>query len=441
MKKKLHKIPGIFAAILMTSWLLPTMSVAACDSIEACQLQLETLKQQNNQAQAQLEASKDDLDAAKQRVEQTQNLIFGIDDEIKSYDQTIAMLESEIAELTSVIMQLEAELAEKDAVLRNRLVDLQLRNKMNPYLSFLANASSLTDFIARNEAVLLLNNYDQELILEVSAQRSEIDMQKQAVEQAQGQTEELRIAADQRRGEQEGLLAQLEVEKTNYEEVVMVNTQKVEDINLSSGVVDEQLSTLIAIQEQIRKEQEEAAKQPPLEANPNPDGTPPGESDNPNEEGGSVMPPSQQGFVIPTARGYVSCQFMCTDYVNDKGHLGTDIAAPTGTPTYAITDGYVILVKDEASSGGFGNMIAITHVVNGVEMVSIYGHLSSIGVGVGQRVAAGEYIGAVGNTGQSTGPHLHLELLYGIGYMPALRDERAMYAIDSASYISYPGSW
>lgn len=427
--------------ILTLAWFAPTLQVAACDSVEACQLQLETLKQQNTQAQAQLEASKDDLDAAKQRVEQTQNLVFGIDDEIKSYDQTITMLEAEIAELTTIIMQLQAELEEKDAVLRNRLVDLQLQNKVNPYLSFLANASSLTDFVARNEAILLLNNYDQELMLEVSAKRSEIETQKQVVQQSQSQTEELRIAANQRRVEQQNLLAQLEVEKANYEEVVMVNTQKVEDINLSAGVVDEQLATLIAIQEQIKKEQEEAANKPkPEETLPEDSGN----SENPgdtNQGGGSVIPPSQQGFVIPTARGYVSCHFMCSDYVNDKGHLGTDIAAPTGTPTYAITDGYVILVKDEASSGGFGNMIAITHIVNGVEMVSIYGRLSSIGVGVGQRVAAGEYIGAVGNTGQSTGPHLHLELLYGIGYMPAFRDERAMYAVDSAGYISYPGSW
>ncbi|MGL4623642.1 MAG: murein hydrolase activator EnvC family protein [Culicoidibacterales bacterium] len=438
MQKKFKIFTSILAVTLLLTCFAPAIQAVACDSIEACKLQLETLKQQNSQAQAQLEASEDDLDAAKQRVEQTQNLIFGIDDEINSYDQTITMLEAEIENLTTIISQLQAELAEKDAVLRNRLVDLQLRNKVNPYLSFLSNASSLTDFIARNEAILLLNDYDQELMIEVGTKRAEIETQKQEVEKAQIQTEELKIAADQRRGEQETLLAQLEVEKTNYEQVVVVNAQKIEDINLSAGVVDEQLATLIAIQEQIKKEQEEAANKPKPEGPSEEPGNPDGDGDG---GGGSLIPPTQQGFVIPTARGYISCQFMCTDYVNDKGHLGTDIAAPTGTPTYAITDGYVILVKDEASSGGFGNMIAITHVVNGVEMVSIYGHLSSIGVGVGQRVSAGEYIGAVGNTGQSTGPHLHLELLYGIGYMPALRDERAMYAVDSAGYIAYPGSW
>ncbi|MGL5531739.1 MAG: murein hydrolase activator EnvC family protein, partial [Culicoidibacterales bacterium] len=367
----------------------------------------------------------------KQRVEQTQNLIFGIDDEINSYDQTIAMLESEIATLSVQLAELQADLIAKDQLLRERLVDLQMKNKVNPYLDFLINSQSLNDFIARNEAIKLLNDYDKELMNEVDAQKTAVNEQKVAIEIAQNQTEDLRQEANGRKVEQSALLTQLESEKANYQAIVLANEEKIDEINLSESVVDEQLSTLIMIHEQLKREQEEAERkkaEAEAEANKLP-------------SGGSEQVPSQQGFFIPTARGYVSCHFMCSDYVNDKGHLGTDIAAPTGTATYAITDGYVLLIKDEASSGGFGNMIAMTHYVNGVEMVSIYGHLSSIGVSVGQKVAAGEYIGAVGNTGQSTGPHLHLEVLYGIGYMPALREQRALYAVDSANYISYPASW
>lgn len=434
-KKKYSGI--VLSGILIATVLTPTISVVACGSVEACQLQLETLKQQNSQAQLELEASKNDLDAAKQRVEQTQNLIFGIADEITSYDQTISALETEINRLTQEVELLQVELNEKDLILRERLVDLQMHNKVNPYLEFLVNSDSLNDFIARNEAIRLLNDYDQELMKAVSEQRELVRQQRNEILTAQNQTTELRLAADQRKGDQEQLLTQLEVEKEAYSEVVMANEQKVEDINLAAGVVDEQLNILVALQEQLRQEQEQAQADAnkPSQPDENQGGSEGGDS------GSDSQTPSQQGFVLPTARGTISCHFMCTDYVNDKGHLGTDIAAATGTPTYAITDGYVILVKDEASSGGFGNMIAITHYVNGVEMVSIYGHLSSIGVSVGQRVSTGEYIGAVGNTGQSTGPHLHLELLYGIGYMPAMRDERAMYATDSANYISYPASW
>lgn len=437
MNKKQQLILAATASLTL-AWAAPSVSVFACSSVEACQLQLETLKQQSAQAQAQLDASKDDLDAAKQRVEQTQNLIFGIDDEINSYDQTIAALEAEIEVLSALVESLQAELAIKDQLLRNRLIDLQMKNKINPYLEFLINSDSLTDFIARNEAIKLLNEYDQELIQEVIAKRQELNTQKEAIQSAQVQTQSLRVAANERREDQSVLLAQLEVEKTNYETIVHANEAHVDDINLSEEVVDEQLAILLAIQEQIRREQEEAANRPKPET--------PSVPSTPGEEGGNgdndytEQVPSHQGFVLPTARGYISCHFMCTDYVNDRGHLGTDIAAATGTPTYAVTDGYVLSAK-YGENGGFGNMIVITHMVDGVPMVSVYAHLSSISVSPGQRVSGGEYIGAVGNTGQSTGPHLHLELLYGINYMPALRDERAAYAVNSANYISYPGSW
>ncbi|MGL5917371.1 MAG: murein hydrolase activator EnvC family protein [Culicoidibacterales bacterium] len=436
---KKQQILTVVVASVTFAWLSPAIHVSACASIEACQLQLETLQQQNSQVEAELAVSKGDLDAAKQRVEQTQNLIFGIDDEIKSYNQTITMLESEIATLIEEMNRLQADLVAKDQVLRERLVDLQMKNKVNPYLEFIIKSDSLNDFIARNEAIKLLNDYDKELMDEVAIQKIAVNDQKVAIELAQNQTKDLQQAANTRKSDQETLLTQLEVEKTNFQTTVAANTQKLEEINLAESVVDEQLGTLVVIQEQLKQEQlrkEAEANKPKPEV-----GLPGGIPEDSNPPGNSEQIPSQQGFAIPTARGYVSCQFMCSDYVNDKGHLGTDIAAPTGTATYAITDGYVILVKDEASSGGFGNMIAITHYVNGVEMVSVYGHLSSIGVSVGQQVSAGEYIGAVGNTGQSTGPHLHLEVLSGIGYMPALREQRAQYVVDSANYISYPASW
>ncbi|MGL5382601.1 MAG: murein hydrolase activator EnvC family protein, partial [Culicoidibacterales bacterium] len=329
---KKQQIVTAITASLLFAWFSPTITVAACASIEACQLQLETLKQQNSQAQAQLEASKDDLDQAKQRVEQTQNLIFGIDDEINSYDQTIAMLESEIATLSVQLAELQADLIAKDQLLRERLVDLQMKNKVNPYLDFLINSQSLNDFIARNEAIKLLNDYDKELMNEVDAQKTAVNEQKVAIEIAQNQTEDLRQEANGRKVEQSVLLTQLESEKANYQAIVLANEEKIDEINLSESVVDEQLSTLIMIQEQLKREQEEAErKKAEEEANKLPPqtglpGETPGDS---NNSGGSEQVPSQQGFFIPTARGYVSCHFMCSDYVNDKGHLGTDIAAPT----------------------------------------------------------------------------------------------------------------
>ncbi len=88
-------------------------------------------------------------------------------------------------------------------------------------------------------------------------------------------------------------------------------------------------------------------------------------------------------------------------------HEGMDLVANAGTPVYAASDGAVI---GAGPNGGYGNWIRIRHAG---KLTTVYGHLSRLAPGVetGSMVARGELIGFVGNTGRSTGAHLHFELL------------------------------
>ena len=86
-----------------------------------------------------------------------------------------------------------------------------------------------------------------------------------------------------------------------------------------------------------------------------------------------------------------------------RAHLGTDFAAPTGTPARTVGDG---VVSFAGIQGGYGNVVIIKHR-NDHE--TLYAHLSKINVRVGQKVSQSETIGLVGSTGWSTGPHLHFE--------------------------------
>jgi murein DD-endopeptidase MepM/ murein hydrolase activator NlpD len=85
-------------------------------------------------------------------------------------------------------------------------------------------------------------------------------------------------------------------------------------------------------------------------------------------------------------------------------HAGVDMAGPTGTPIYAPADG---VITHAGWQSGYGRLITIKHEF-GIE--TRYGHLSATRVQVGQRVSRGERIGDMGNTGRSTGPHLHYEI-------------------------------
>lgn len=88
-------------------------------------------------------------------------------------------------------------------------------------------------------------------------------------------------------------------------------------------------------------------------------------------------------------------------------HSGVDLAAPTGTAVRAANGGVVIYAG--WNTWGYGNTIVLAHG----PFLTLYGHLSAINVRCGQMVSSGSVIGAVGTTGNSTGPHLHFEIRYG----------------------------
>jgi tape measure domain-containing protein len=121
------------------------------------------------------------------------------------------------------------------------------------------------------------------------------------------------------------------------------------------------------------------------------------------------LPPISPGILGlplrgPISQGYGQTQFSreYPQFYAGAGHDGVDIVAPVGTPVGASGVGRV--TKAGFDRTGYGNLVEIVH--NGIS--TFYGHLDSIRVAIGQIVAAGEVIGTVGMTGNTTGPHLHL---------------------------------
>ena len=102
---------------------------------------------------------------------------------------------------------------------------------------------------------------------------------------------------------------------------------------------------------------------------------------------------------------YISCNFGEEDAYGNSGHRGTDIPAPEGTPILAAHGGTVII---SGWNNSYGNQVLLN---NGAGLSTRYAHMTAAAVSAGETVTAGQVIGYVGNTGDSTGFHLHFEVM------------------------------
>ncbi|TCK64076.1 peptidase M23-like protein [Curtobacterium sp. PhB136] len=126
-----------------------------------------------------------------------------------------------------------------------------------------------------------------------------------------------------------------------------------------------------------------------------------------NDPTGTIQWPFLTGVPITSGFGgrqVEGCSFCSTN------HQGVDFAPGEGTPIRVIAAGTV--TKVQADDGGFGNDVWVEHDVDGKQFTSVYGHMedNSFKVVEGQHVEVGDELGLVGSTGNSTGPHLHLEV-------------------------------
>lgn len=152
-----------------------------------------------------------------------------------------------------------------------------------------------------------------------------------------------------------------------------------------------------------------------------------------NSQGGNVENKNEVGSPFPTIdniRNYLSAIYGYdpTDTVHDQGHGGADIALGLGTNVYSASGGTVIAAYNSCPYGslssncgpdgyhGYGNIVVVQSVDSqGVTYYTYYAHMGAgtVGVNVGDTIESGQYLGQIGSSGQSSGPHLHFEVRYG----------------------------
>lgn len=141
-------------------------------------------------------------------------------------------------------------------------------------------------------------------------------------------------------------------------------------------------------------------------------------------------------FGNPTMSGCITSPFGWRTYPVNEFHLGIDIAVPEGTPVYSTMNG---TVNFAGWLGGYGYLVIIVSQDGSQWYATKYAHLNQIEVQQGQQIMRGQQIGLSGNTGFSTGPHLHYEVHAGASLESVLSGNTAQNSEQwGASYSHCP---
>lgn len=387
--RKIRSAIAVFLCIIMCgtviSSTLPAPAYAVTQSeIDELKAQRDVIRAQRQEKQAiveELEAEKANVVALKQAMDErnmyTLQQMQLNSQEIALYDDMIAEKEAELEEA----IRLETEQLER---YRTRVRAMEENGGYN-IIALIAQSTNFADLLTAIDDVGEIMESDKELEDEYIAARENTEAVKADYESTRT---ELGAIQDQLRAEQEEL-------ENDIEEAIQVILNLESDLENRQAEYDAIMAAEDAANATIDKmvAELEAARAAAAAAA--------------GSSGGSAN--ASGSFLWPVASYvYVSSRFGLRIHPitgEQKTHTGMDIASNQGTAVYASDGGSVTLA---GWNGGYGNCIMIDH---GNGYVTLYGHLSSISVSVGQTVSQGNTIGAVGSTGNSTGPHLHFEVL------------------------------
>ncbi len=310
-----------------------------------------------------------------------------IDNTIAKTNLDISAKEAEIQGTELEIEKIKLEIKERELLINRdkeklgAFIRLLSRYDDRSYLSVLLANNSFSEFFdqvkysesIRTDLQKTLNRV-QELVEKLQAQQVEVEKKKQQLDELLERLNEEKGQLDAQKGEKQYLIAETQQSESKFQSMIKSLQKEQAAANSAATNLERRL------REQLKKK---------------------GGDEKFNSLGTAVL-----GWPITGRR--ITAHFHDADYPfrNTIGeHSGTDFGIPSGTPIYAAEAGYV--AKAAVGTKWYGSYIQIIHSNN---LSTLYAHMSSLTVGADQYVSKGQIIGYSGNTGFSSGPHLHFEV-------------------------------
>lgn len=388
MKKQSLKVYSILIILIVV---LQTTSVFAATNT--------VLNSQKSENDKKITEKQSNLEDVKEEKSETQQQVNDLSTKISEYQSQIDELDSKIGDLNSKIEEAQNQLQQKQEdyeknkkLAEERLVVMQEEGDTS-YLDFILKSSSLTDMISNFYLSSEVANADIELI-------NKIDNEKKEVEKAKTELEDSKRDLDTSKAEKQGVSTQLQAAKNE-------KSAQVAKLSDDQKQIEEELDELQEANKQIQKEinanvakyqaQIAALNKKNNSSSKNNSSNNSGNSGNYNGGGSGVL-------ARPVASGSITAGMY---YPSGSYHGAIDYGVSAGTPVYAAADGVVIKTANLTTS--YGTYVVIQHA-NGLQTWYAHGTSGSICVSEGQTVSRGQQIMKSGNSGHSTGAHLHFEV-------------------------------
>lgn len=409
MNKKSRSLTSAIATALAITLIIPSVTANA-ESIEDLKSQQQELNKKESKLQSTIQEkskkitkNESKMDHIMEQISKLDKKILKTDHKLKKALEKIDKTNSEIDILKDSINDLEQKIEERDQLLLQRARAIQEHGGEVSYLDVVLKAKSIGDFIDRVSAVNTLLEADRMILQEQHDDKNKLEEQKATLEEKLQKQEmyrdelnSLRQSLDEKKKDKDHLIDQLEAEQDHLKsEKKLLEKEYSEALNISKKVQKEIEKEQARLAEVARKQAEAASKSSSTTAVSN------------SGETGNIPEVASGTWTKPT-NGTLTSGFGWRNIgAGPEFHYGVDLANKIGTPVVAAADGVVFKASPLST---YGNVIMITHSINGHTFTTVYAHLSGYNSAVGQSVKKGQVIGYMGNTGRSFGSHLHFEI-------------------------------
>ncbi|MCI1952842.1 MAG: peptidoglycan DD-metalloendopeptidase family protein [Clostridiales bacterium] len=412
MNQNQHRPMRTVIAFLIASTMAFTPCLTAFAEDTGDTTDLDALRQQQQTYAAQKADNDSKIASLKEDQSQKEAYQQTLLDQKRVVEGQISTSIAQIDALDKQIKDKEAEISDKQtavsediSLLKERLYALYVSGEASN-MEILLSSQNLNDLSDKIEALQMVTKHDTDLIGRLKGELSDVEAAKQTVESDKQEATNAKTALDERQQE----LTQLSNEAGQAIQQISSSASSLEDQNAqlaqkeaeASAAIDSWMANYYAQrQTQSQTNNNNTYQSGSGDSNQGSNNTS-GNQENSSSSG--LNWPAPSAHTITTGFEYRWGAFHNGYDLSGSGVYGTSIvAAASGTIAY-VSSGFGDGYYGCRDGGGFGNYVIIDH---GNGLSTLYGHMQSVSVSVGQSVSQGQVIGALGTSGSSTGPHLH----------------------------------